>query len=54
MVPKPSGKSSVSEGVAADLIGHEKQTMTYGLCSGGSSIKQLKDVVNVIRKENKD
>lgn len=42
----------VTEGVAADLIGHEKQTMTYGLYSGGSSIKQLTDAVNVIRKGN--
>lgn len=47
-------QGGVSEGVAADLIGHEKQTMTYGLYSGGSSIKQLKDAVNVIRKGNKD
>ena len=28
------------EGVVADIVGHEKQTMTYGLYSGGSSIKQ--------------
>ena len=47
-------QGGVSEGVAADLIGHEKQTMTYGLYSGGSSIKQLKDAVNVIRKGSKD
>ncbi|MDA8679222.1 hypothetical protein N9L80_02835 [Luminiphilus sp.] len=47
-------QGGVSEGVAADLIGHEKQTMTYGLYSGGSSIKQLRDAVNVIRKGNKD
>lgn len=46
-------QGGVSEGVAADLIGHEKATMTYGLYSGGSSIKQLQDAVNVIRKGNK-
>ena len=26
------------EGIAADIIGHDKPTMTYGLYSGGSSI----------------
>ena len=43
-------QGGVSEGVAADLIGHEKKTMTYGLYSGGSSIKQLQQAINVIRK----
>jgi integrase len=28
------------EGVAADIVGHEKPTMTYGLYSGGSSMEQ--------------
>lgn len=46
-------QGGVTEGVAADLIGHEKQTMTYGLYSGGSSMKQLKQAVDVIRKGNK-
>ena len=46
-------QGGVTEGVAADLIGHEKQTMTYGLYSGGSSMKQLQQAVNVIRKGNK-
>lgn len=46
-------QGGVSEGVAADLIGHEKKTMTYGLYSGGSSMKQLQDAVGVIRKGNK-
>ena len=31
------------EGVTADIIGHEKQTMTYGLYSGGTSVKQRKE-----------
>jgi integrase len=26
------------EGIAADIIGHDKPTMTYGLYSGGSSM----------------
>ena len=27
---------NVSEGISADILGHEKKTMTYGLYSGGS------------------
>ena len=33
------------EGVTADIIGHEKQTMTYGLYSGGTSVKQRKEAI---------
>lgn len=34
------GKLSLefSENVVADTVGHEKQTMTYGLYSGGGSL----------------
>jgi len=39
-------QAEASEGVVADIVGHEKQTMTYGLYSGGSSIKQRAAVVN--------
>lgn len=39
-------QAEASEGVVADMVGHEKQTMTYGLYSGGSSIKQRVAVVN--------
>jgi integrase len=31
--------AGVSEGVAADIVGHEKQTMTYGLYSMGSGLE---------------
>jgi integrase len=31
--------SGVPEGVAADIVGHEKKTMTYGYYSGGTSSK---------------
>jgi integrase len=31
--------AGVSEGVAADIVGHEKQTMTYGLYSMGSELE---------------
>lgn len=32
--------SGVSEGVAADILGHKKKTMTYGVYSGGTSVAQ--------------
>jgi integrase len=38
-------QAEVLEGVAADILGHEKQTMTYGLYSGGSSMKQKREAV---------
>lgn len=41
-------QQGINEGVAADLLGHEKQTMTYGLYSGGSSVTQKKTVVDII------
>ena len=31
--------AGVVENVAADIIGHDKPTMTYGLYSGGNSLK---------------
>lgn len=31
--------AGIAEGVAADILGHEKQTMTYGLYSGGTSLE---------------
>jgi hypothetical protein len=38
-------QAEAPEGVVADIVGHEKQTMTYGLYSGGSSIKQRARVI---------
>lgn len=35
----------VLERIAADILGHEKQTMTYGLYSGGSSLQQKRDTI---------
>ena len=46
-------QAGITEGVAADLVGHEKKTMTYGLYSGGSSMEQLQKAMSVIRKGNK-
>lgn len=39
---------NVSEGISADILGHEKKTMTYGLYSGGSSMEQKAAAVNLI------
>ena len=41
-------QAGVPEGVAADIIGHEKKTMTYGLYSGGSSMDQKRDAIRKI------
>jgi integrase len=38
-------RASIAENIAADIVGHEKQTMTYGLYSGGASIEQKRDAV---------
>lgn len=41
--------AGVPEGVAADIVGHEKKTMTYGLYSGGTSAKIKLDAVKKIK-----
>jgi len=41
--------AGVTEGVAADIVGHEKKTMTYGLYSGGTSAKIKLDAVKKIK-----
>jgi integrase len=41
--------AGISEGVAADIVGHEKKTMTYGLYSGGTSAKIKLDAVKKIK-----
>ena len=38
-------QAGVPEGVTADIIGHEKQTMTYGLYSGGTSVSQRQEAI---------
>jgi len=41
--------AGVPEGVAADIVGHEKKTMTYGLYSGGTSTKIKYEAVKKIK-----
>ena len=38
----------IPEGIAADILGHEKETMTYGLYSGGTSVEQKKEAVDQV------
>jgi integrase len=41
--------AGVSEGVAADIVGHEKQTMTYGLYSMGSELEIKREALSRAR-----
>ena len=38
-------QAGVAEGITADIVGHEKQTITYGLYSGGTSVKQRQEAI---------
>ena len=40
--------AGVPENIAADIVGHDKATMTYGLYSGGTSTQQKFDAVKSI------
>jgi integrase len=40
--------AGVSENLAADIVGHEKPRITYGLYSGGASLETMKDAVQKI------
>jgi integrase len=41
--------AGVSENVAADIIGHDKPTMTYGLYSGGASLAVKREATQKLR-----
>ena len=40
--------ANVAEGVAADHVGHEKQTMSYGLYAAGSSMAQKREALALV------
>jgi hypothetical protein len=40
-----SEDAQVPEGVTADILGHENNTMTYGLYSGGSSMQTRREAL---------
>ena len=41
-------QAGISENLAADIVGHEKPRITYGLYSGGSSLEQKLKAINMI------
>ncbi|MEJ6517174.1 MAG: tyrosine-type recombinase/integrase [Pseudomonadales bacterium] len=41
--------ADVPEGVSADLVGHEKPNMTYGLYSGGASLDVKREAINLLK-----
>jgi integrase len=41
--------AGISEGITADIVGHEKKTITYGLYSGGTSTKNKFEAVKKIK-----
>lgn len=38
-------QAGVPESVSADILGHDKKTMTYGVYSGGSSMEQKREAI---------
>ena len=47
-------QGGVAEGVAADLVGHEKPKITYNVYSGGSSVEQLSRAVRVLDQRQQE
>jgi integrase len=41
-------QAGVGEGIAADILGHEKKTLSYGLYSSGSSTKQKLEAISKV------
>ena len=41
--------AGVPEGVSADIVGHEKPNMTYGLYSGGASLDVKREAINLLK-----
>lgn len=41
--------AGVSENLTADIVGHEKPRITYGLYSGGHSVERMKEAIEKIR-----
>ena len=42
-------QAGAAEGVAADILGHEKKTLSYGLYSSGSSMAQKLEAISRVR-----
>ena len=41
--------AGVPENITADIVGHEKPTITYGLYSGGASIEIMAEAIEKLR-----
>ena len=41
-------QAGVAEGTAADILGHEKKTLSYGLYSSGTSMKQKLEALSKV------
>lgn len=41
-------QAGADEGIAADTVGHDRRTLTYGLYSSGSSLKQKRDAIALV------
>lgn len=46
--------AGINENITADIVGHEKPRITYGVYSGGASLKTKKDVIQHVSYEFKD
>ena len=46
--------TAIPEGVAADIAGHKKQTISYGLYSGGNTIEVMREALERIDYESID
>lgn len=47
-------QASVPEGVVADIVGHAKRTMSYGVYSGGTSLEQRFQAIDSISYDSGD
>ena len=45
--------AAIPEGVAADIAGHKKQTISYGLYSGGNDIAGMREALERIDYKSK-
>ena len=41
--------AGISENIAADIVGHEKPRITYGLYSGGASLAIMKTAIEKVK-----
>ena len=41
--------AGIAENIAADILGHEKKTMTYGIYSGGTSLSVKRQAIEKIK-----